>query len=447
MTESARAHWPKLPAALTTAVVMQAAAAASLSDQVATFTADLAMPSGPAAIHAGLTADDAAPARTRRQFEVGLAQLFGGGSKASGSLEFTPYLVFASEGLNYERYTQSLWLQPLTRTSIGFAAGDRDIDGKKVAVKAYSLTTIWYDRSDPTHFPKLEACTTRALALLSEETRTRNQAARAERRVARDSIRRLADERSTGGTVTRKGEITLAREKGDPPARIAALEADLAAAEATVARVDRLLGKPVAPGAPVAPDDGASFSSEAATQALTDCKAKEYAEAQLWNRTRIASGLIGGRGREASGEKRTAPLGNAWWLSAQYGFEGIPSLERKAMVTMLARRNRGASTLDLAAKGDFPRYNSSLLGLRFTWGSDKRNAFLEASRQSVGTAEGTQRIRQHAFGASFKVSENLWLNAVSGRRKQFLGDKLESVTSLNLQLGADTKPVVASPVP
>ena len=114
------------------------------------------------------------------------------------------------------------------------------------------------------------------------------------------------------------------------------------------------------------------------------------------------------------------------------------------MFTVHARRTDGASDLDLSRAGDLQRLDNTLFGARFTYGSQTRSVFLEASRNSLKGGAIDKRASQHAFGASFRVSENLWVNAVSGRRKEYANGKLEDTVELNFQYGFASEPLVQS---
>ena len=112
------------------------------------------------------------------------------------------------------------------------------------------------------------------------------------------------------------------------------------------------------------------------------------------------------------------------------------------MLTVHARRTDGASDLDLSQTGDLQRVDSTLFGARLTYGSQTRSVFLEVSRNALKGGAIDKRTNQHAFGASFRVSENLWVNAVSGRRKAYANGKLEDTVELNLQYGFASEPLV-----
>ena len=112
------------------------------------------------------------------------------------------------------------------------------------------------------------------------------------------------------------------------------------------------------------------------------------------------------------------------------------------MLTLHARRTSGASDLDLSQTGDLTKADNTLLGARFTYGSQTRSVFLEASRTSLKGTGLDKRTSQHAIGASFRVSENLWLNAISGRQKLYANGRLDDVVQLHFQYGASSEPLV-----
>jgi hypothetical protein len=399
-------------AVLVLAAGLNAAGAAepkSLKDQLATLTTDLGMPSTPAAVHVGLSADDVIQPKNRREFELGIAQLYKGSGQPSGSLEFLPYYIFQGGKLPFARYRDEAFFRALTKTSVGLAWGDSKIGESEVSNRGYSLSSVLLDLSDPIHSLGLQACI--------------------------DTVQDAMLKRAKAVADDDEAE-------------------DLFKAPKTATFTE---------------DD--EFRDDQSVKDYKTCLTKHHAPARLWNRTRIGIGFAAGSGHEQAGEKRNLRYGNAVWISAQYGFEGLGrlaralgggvidcdvrgqgkqcatehvpgALESSTLLTLHARRNRGYSDLDLSKEGELARLNSSLWGVRLTYGSDKRNVFIETSRRSVHAPTGTQRIRQHAFGASLKLTDNLWVNAISGRRKQFLDEKLQSVTSVNLQFGAATDPLV-----
>ncbi len=396
--------------ALATASLLPAMAQEkSLKDQLGEFSADLSIPTSPAAAHAGLSADNILLPKNRREFEAGVSHLFNGGGQPVGVLEFAPYYIARGGKLRFTDYRRSAGFRALTKTTIGLADGKRKIGDAEISATGFSLSVVLADLGDPIYSFELQRCINIVQAGMLERAR--------------------AAPPGVGGAI--------------PPQ-----------------------------------DSTTEFAPEEELQddkALTEYKACLSArEPQLWNRSRVAVGVMGGHGREGAGAQRRLQFGTGWWLSAQYGFEGwsalrrtlgsdegyydcavpgaescakahVPSRwERSAMLTMHARRVSGASRLDLSLAGDLPEETQTLLGARLTYGSARRSVFLETSRTEVRGSGSSSRLQQHAAGLSFRVSENLWINAISGRRKQYVDGKLESVTNLNLQYGAGSEPLVAS---
>jgi hypothetical protein len=391
-------------------------AAESLKDQLADFTTDLALPASPAAAHVGLSQESVLMPRNRRAFEAGLSKLMNDDGKFVGAIEVSPFYMFRGQGLEYAKYRDDFWYRALTKTSLGAASGKRSIESKELTANGYSISTVLLDLGDPVFSHALQACINRVQAnsLARVKAAETKKAQKAEDLPATDT----------------KEPFTAADEREDP-------------------------------------------------EALTEYKACiTKREPELWNRTRVSLGIASGSGREVAGAKRRIDFGDSVWFSAQYGFEGFDvlkrvfgqgdrfidcadgkagekcskyrtpdRLEQNAMATFHVRHVRGASDLDLSAQGALSKQQNTLAALRLTYGSDKRNIFVETSRSWVKIPGSTKRLEQHAFGGSFQVREGIWVNVVNGRRKSFLNGALDNVTELNLQFGWSKDPVIESPKP
>ena len=216
-----------------------------------------------------------------------------------------------------------------------------------------------------------------------------------------------------------------------------------------------------------------------AKAAYTACLKRYRTSTQLWNRSRISLGVAGGNGHEQGGEKRKVNYGRATWLTVQYGFEGLDKLggalvgttyvdcanapkpsgagggctpvedshwRDRSLLTLHARHIRDATDLDLSQQGPLARVSSRLYGARFTYGSERRNFFVELSRATDHHAlNGSSSTRLRAFGASFKVMDNLWLNVVSGKRREMAANGTAHVVQVDLAYGLSQDPLVPSP--
>lgn len=397
-----------VPCATLVAAVPTAAQEKSLKDQLGEFSADLSMPASPAAAHVGLSAESVLMPRNRREFEAGVSNVFKGTGKPTGALEFAPHYIFRGGKLQFTRYRDDSVFRALTKTTLGLASGTREIGGAEVGARGISLSSVLIDLGDPIYSLGLQQCI--------------------------NQVQKGMLERAKGAALAEGEELP---ESGS---------------RTPFQEADRLT------------DDQAVGEYKA-------CIAKR--EPQLWNRSRLSVGLAGGRGREADAPARRIRFGTGVWVSAQYGFEDWAALrrlmgsgpryydcdevapngscrrphepsrlERHASLTLHARRTNGASDLDLSQVGELRRTDSRLFGARFTYGSQTRSVFLEASRSSLKGSGVDKRTDQHALGASLRVSENLWVNAVSGRRKLYSDGRLEDVVELQFQYGASSEPLV-----
>ena len=417
-------HWlAALAVAATSATVLadEPPKKPELKDVLGEYSADLSMPITPAAVLVGLTPEQVIQPRTRREFEAGLSGLIGNGAKPVGAIEFVPFYIAYGGRLNFSNYRKDFFYRALTKTSLGIATGTRSIDKHDLAATGYSLSSVLLDAADPIYYRRLHKC----VDDLQKVTITAVKA---------------ADTPASGaGGQTMLVPVSNAAKLKELPRK---------------GSVEEFTG-----------DD--YFTTPGLAIGYAKCVDDNLGEARLWNRSRVAIGLVSGSGQEKADAMRSVDFGNTLWLSAQYGFEGFgtlgrlmrggyvdcndeacdpprtPSqLERSGMLTLMARRTVGKSDLDFDTVGEFKRVDSSLYGLRFTFGSDKRSLFLESSMSRDRLEGETRRTRQHAIGASFRYTDNLWINVVSGRRKNFVNDKLDSVVSLGVQWGAEPAPLV-----
>lgn len=380
----------------------------SLQDRLAEFSTDLAMPASPAAAHVGLSSEGVLMPRNRREFEAGLTGLLKDGGQPAGAIEFSPYYIARGGRMSFSRYRRDGSFRALTKTSIGFASGTREVGDRKLSARGLSLSSVLVDLGDPVYSHALQLCINRVQAGMLER--------------ARALPPRDAQPLPDSDTVS-----------------------DF--------------------------DAGDEFQDEQAVTEYARCVAAR--EPELWNRSRVSVGVATGRGRESADPGRRIDFGTGFWVSAQYGFESWSAIrrtllrddgfldcalpqpdkcgaprqpsrwERSALLTLHARRTHGASDLDLSQTGELRKVDSSLLGARFTYGSASRSVFAEASRSRLKGGGIDKRTDQQAFGASFKVGKDLWLNAVNGRRTEFADGRVENRVDLNLQWGFADQPLVA----
>ncbi len=398
-----------LTAALLAAPTVTAAESlAELRDKLGELTTDLNMPATPAAIHVGLSGDGVMQAKNRREFEAAATNLLKDGGKPGGTLEFLPYFVFQGGKLPYARYESKPLFRAMVNTTIGLAAGKREIDGHEASANGLSLSTVLVDLASPLHQYGLQTCI--------------------------NDLQKKAIERAKAGGPGRAEELPT------DGARTAFSDADRVADDQSVAE-------------------------------YRACLKDKMSLDKLWNRSRISFGLAAGNGHEATGAQRKVSYGTAAWLTVQYGFEGLGTLRRaafggdpayadceggdgaeckpvtearfrdRAQLVLHARLLRNASQLDFSTSGALPRYDSNLLGTRFVYGSDKRNVFVEASRSRISGEASSRSTNQYALGGSFKVLDNLWLNVLSGRRTERTNGGAVNAFEVSLAYGTSSEPL------
>lgn len=162
--------------------------------------------------------------------------------------------------------------------------------------------------------------------------------------------------------------------------------------------------------------DAEPAKEEAANKQIKKCRAD--LEKRTWNASALMVGFATSRvsGRDPSVLPDASPKG--YWVSFNYGFENLPSLQRALQFTASYRRLRQEIVTDPADKTKFLSQSSNLYGMKLYGRMEVANLYIEASRKR-STIDGldTERADLFVFGAEKKIAENVWLTLAMGSKR------------------------------
>lgn len=149
---------------------------------------------------------------------------------------------------------------------------------------------------------------------------------------------------------------------------------------------------------------------------LKQCR-EDLAKA-TWNASALMVGYATSKvsGRDAAVLPDAAPKG--YWVSFNYGFENIKSLQETLQFTASIRRLREEIVTDPRDKTKFVSQDSRLYGVKLYGRMEAANLFIEASRKrSTIVGRETERANLFVFGAEKKVAENWWVTLAMGSKR------------------------------
>lgn len=141
-------------------------------------------------------------------------------------------------------------------------------------------------------------------------------------------------------------------------------------------------------------------------------------EARTWNSSALMVGLAAAHlsGRDPNVLPDASPRG--YWVSYNYGFEGVPSLQPYLQFTASFRSLREEIVADPKDDTKFVEQDSKLVGLKLYGKSAVANLFIEASRKRATIAgRDTEHTDLFVLGAERKLTDNLWLTLSLGKQR------------------------------
>lgn len=163
---------------------------------------------------------------------------------------------------------------------------------------------------------------------------------------------------------------------------------------------------------------------------------------RTWNATGLLVGLAISKisGRDAAVLPDATPKG--YWVSYNYGFEGIKSLQQSLQFTASWRLLRQEIVTDPLDKTKFVSQTSRLFGLKLYGKTDMANLFIEVSRKRSAIAgRDAEQANLFVFGAEKKVADNLWLTLAMGTKRGGT-DANPTFVSTGLKFGYEDKPAI-----
>jgi hypothetical protein len=324
------------------------------------YSTDLSIPDTPGLAIVGLTSENVIRPNTPRKLGVAILQgrNESGAAKQGFALDFAPLKVF-NPGMTKKEYADSPYVgRPLWNSQISLGVGQPLSDADKSTRIGIGLSSVLWrkESSDPLLNEKHGACLTAAL---------------------REDL---------------PGEFPGLDEGAAKPAAAAA--AASAASAAT----------------------GGKQAKKAVKPTLKSCFAD--LEKETWNASALMIGVATSKasGRDPAVVPDATPMG--YWVSFNYGFESVPSLQKTLQFTGTYRRLQEELVTDPADKTKFVVQNSYLFGAKLYGRNDVANLFIEASRKrSTILGRETERSNLFVFGAERKLSDNLWLTIAMGTKR------------------------------
>lgn len=351
-----------LPAFAADAAAAPDAKASKLDSILKAYTVDLAVPDSPGLLIVGLSSESVIRPTTPRK--LGMAVLQGrnedGTPKQGFALDFAPAKLF-DPGMSKEEYRDSpMVARPLWNSQISVGVGQPLSDTDKSSRIGLGLSTVLWrsEKSDPLRNPEHSACLSKALA---------------------------AD------LPDRPDVASISAGSPDPAA-----------------------SAPKAAAAPAKPASAAPDSPPKTT--LKECR--DQLAKDTWNPTALMFGWATSRvsGRDPAVLPDGSPKG--YWLSFNYGFENIPSLQKFLQFTVSYRRLREEIIADPNDKTKFVSQDSNLVGTKLYGRTDIANLFIEASRKrSTIVGRDSERANLFVFGAERKITDNMWLTLAMGSKR------------------------------
>jgi hypothetical protein len=295
-----------------------------------------------------------------------------GTAKQGFALDFAPMKVF-NPGMTKKEYQDSPYVgRPLWNSQISLGVGQplSDVD-KSTRIGLGLSSTIWRNASsDPLLNESHGRCLT---AALKEDLP--------------DEFEGLDDGKGEAGTPA--------------PAASSA-----AAAAPAIGAASGGAGK----------QQAKKVAKKEAKPTLKGCYAK--LESATWNASALMIGLATSKvsGRDPAVLPDATPKG--YWVSLNYGFENIPSLQKVLQLTASYRRLREEVISDPNDKSKFVSQDSKLIGVKLYGRTDVANLFIESSRnRSTIVGRETERSNLFVFGAERKITDNVWLTLALGTKR------------------------------
>jgi hypothetical protein len=183
---------------------------------------------------------------------------------------------------------------------------------------------------------------------------------------------------------------------------------------------------------PVKPAEAPKEEADEARARAAECRARVL-NALRWNRSQLSASFATAWIKSDDGSVAQTSLGRMAVLGFTYGFDEISFMRDNSALSIAVRRTLAEPVLETLQAASIERRDGSLATLRFSAGSSRLRALVEASNAKSAEITASQRVFKRAIGIDLRVSEGMWLNFRLGQQRRIdgTGNEVGSLFSLS----------------
>ena len=223
------------------------------------------------------------------------------------------------------------------------------------------------------------------------------------------------------GQARRRGWIDAGGLKG----AVATLEKEYKAAEAEATRLQT--------------EDQTAYKTTL-TPALADCRSNKAFRSNAWNRTAWSIGVAQTFHSKTGDLEKLRGEGVSLWSTFAYGFDHMSFWRDTTQIIGHVHYRTNEQVPIEGAKGQFFKQDKLLVGARLRYGEQNLHFSVEADYVHADRSKAgrpSEKYKQYVFGADYKLSDNVWLNATVGKTtgKKTEQDDTRAVASFKWAIG------------
>jgi hypothetical protein len=349
-----------------------------------------------------------------RDFTLYVKGLSGDGS--GGGFAITPARVKNPiPAITVEQYKTSAWARILAATTISYAQGTTDTDGKKYKRRALSIASNWYPFAEPNDDKTLSDDPVYQSIVSGE-----------------NCLRSYGDdhgEAATKAAKSRTGDVSTADSAGGAPRPAAGKNTAKAGPD----------GRPV-----LVDPDYDTYDKTAGAYVKSCSAASRDAVAARWYRPIVSLSIgTGDVGLDNDGSSSVG-MGNHATLALRYGRALNPDDERQASDSITGwalylsnKTARNAPVVSTLGTSSIERTSISTTAARLSLGQSTWRALLEASDVKAKQASTGEQTLRKAIGLEYKLGQSAWLHVRYGKRLKATGTGEEAAGLLSVTFGPE----------